>query len=281
MAHFLQRQPLFDEGFCRDQPVLGHTMIKAGAHFLPEQLGDGAGAYIELLCRLLQGDLPAQIGFDVCQHFIEKIRLFRLQNGGGPVPDASAHQRQQGNGISHHRRLPSGLGILRFPNTSAEKLAQKFPLGSPGSQQRTGFHPDVLQAKHPYTGLHKFLAEPENIPLIGLFHFFRQQRPVADAGRHQHNIAPAQQIAVRTHQILGAAVIEAKQHFIEGVAVQVQLGIGIGHIPVGLHKGVGHFQLLIKVLEINALTPQGLLDGLQFLRGGRRRKPAGKLPQNR
>ena len=96
---------------------------------------------------------------------------------------------------------------------------------------------------------------------------------MADARRHKDDVSPAQAVAVGTHQILRTAVIAAEQQLIKNMAVEVQLGIGIAHIPVGLHKGFRHLQFLIKIFKINALCPKSFQDLLCFFLCGWWRKP--------
>ena len=96
----------------------------------------------------------------------------------------------------------------------------------------------ILRRKFLCKQLHKFLAEPQHIPLIGFCHILRQKRSVAGARRHEDNISFLQTIAICAHQIFRSTVIGTVEQFIEGVAVKGKLGIGKAHIPVGLHIGV-------------------------------------------
>jgi hypothetical protein len=135
--------------------------------------------------------------------------------------------------------------------------------------------------RRPTLNLPKFRIDPQYIPDVGLGHLGRQNRAVADSGRYKDNISLLQTVTVCAHQIFRPTIVAAVEQLIECMAMQIQLGIGITHIPMGLHQRIGHLQFLIEILKINTFCPERIQDFLHFFRGGRGRKSLGYITNNR
>ena len=159
--------------------------IKTDSKPVTAQLGDGALADQKLPGGAADGDFVLQMAFHIFQQFIQQLIL--LRGGKFSIAEKSSVQKgKQKGGISVESSLPAGVTPFGFGAASSESLPNGFfPTSSSGSQQIAAL-PEMAGKVNfqplPVELLQKLRVNPNHDSLIGFVHYFRKQRPMADAG---------------------------------------------------------------------------------------------------
>ena len=138
LPHRFQLHTFADQGFCGNEPPLGHAAVEADPHLFAEGLGDGALADKEPPCGFLQGDLAGEVFFDIGHGPVQQRRFFSMKGIGGGVLIGAVQLGQQGDGVADYRQFPAGLCLLGFPDAVVKQLCQELPFGAGGAQQAAG-----------------------------------------------------------------------------------------------------------------------------------------------